>query len=172
MTFLVPQGLPKKEVRLGRRTQSGPFRGVFVLLVGSEPALRGDDQHAGRIVGAIFAPFRPALVRAAEVFVQQELIECHLDLGLPEQLAQPADGAGVLGVFVAVANEDLVQHLAANWGILESGRRIHNESTWKELFTTKILHRSRCRIFVVQLPDSPPDSPVVVIFTRIKRVRR
>jgi hypothetical protein len=44
------------------------------------------------------------------MFVQVKLIQRDRDLCLPEQFAQPAHGSGVLGAFLSVADEDLIQH--------------------------------------------------------------
>lgn len=62
------------------------------------------------MVGAVFAPLRPSLVRPPGILIEVELVQLNRDAGLSEKFAQPPDGSRVLRAFVPVAEEDLVQH--------------------------------------------------------------
>jgi hypothetical protein len=105
--LFVPE-LLAEQVGFGCRAKPQTGRGGFI--VGAEPAFGGDDHDTCRFVSTLFAPLGPTHIRPARMFVEMELIQRHRQPGLPEQFAKPMDGPDMLGAFVSVAQEDLVQH--------------------------------------------------------------
>lgn len=71
-----------------------------------KPRFASDDDHVAGVKSAVTAPFIPAIIRAAGVVFEEELVEDHADAAGPQPLSEGPDALALGVAGLAVAEED------------------------------------------------------------------